>query len=89
VALAQYRILFQQHWSSFDGGSIGYFDSVTAARLVAAGIGTALDALPATVSPPAPGMPVGDYIDDGGLPVSASAADSAILQSVAGLLPGN
>ncbi len=89
MPLSQYRVQFQKSALSFNGGDVAYFDSVTAARLVAAGIGTALDALPASVTPPGLGVPLGDYVDDGGLPTAASAADSAVLGAEAGVLPSN
>ena len=88
MALSLYRVQLQKQWASFNAGDVAYVDSTTGARLVAAGIGTALDALPATVAPPLPGVPLADFIDDGGLPLAQSSADSSVLQAVAGMLPG-
>jgi hypothetical protein len=89
MAVNLYRVQFGRQYFSYNPPEIGYFDAVTAGRLVAAGIGTALDALPAAVAAPVPGIPLLDFTDDGGLPIPASSADSAALQSEAGMLPGN
>ncbi len=86
MALSAYRIQFQKQGLSFNPGEVGWFDAVTAARLVAAGLGVALDALPATVPPPAPGASLVAFLGDAGLPTPTSAADSQILAAEAGLL---
>ncbi len=49
MALTQYRVRFTQQYTSYNAGDIGYFPPNMAAGIVAAGIGTALDALPANL----------------------------------------
>ncbi len=89
MAITLYRVQFGKQYFSYNPTEIGYFDAVTAGRLVAAGIGIALDALPSSQPGPPVGGNVLDYTDDGGLPTPASAADSDALRAEAGMLPGN
>ncbi len=88
MPLAQYRIQLKTQWASYNPGEVAYFDSTTGARLVAAGIGVALDTLPGSVLPPGPGVPLAAFIADSALPIAQSSADSSVLQAVAGMLPG-
>jgi hypothetical protein len=88
MAILQYRVQFQRQFLCFNGGDVAYFDGTTAARLVGEGIGTALDALP-TSTPENPLLPDSAIITDAGLPIPATAADSSVLQSEAGLLGGS
>lgn len=89
MAITTYKVQFQKNFMSYNGGEFAYFDAMTAERLVAEGIATAIDVLPGTVSePPQAIQPATDVVDDGGLPAPTSAADSAALQSEAGQLPG-
>lgn len=89
MAITTYRVQFQKNFMSFNGGEIAFFDAVTAERLVAEGIATAVDALPGSVSEvPTSVDPATDVVDDGGLPTATSAADSNVLSAESGLLPG-
>lgn len=45
--LQQYRVQFNQHFASYNAGGIGFFTAKVANACVLAGIGSALDALPA------------------------------------------
>jgi hypothetical protein len=86
MAITTYRVQFLQQYMSYNPGEIGWFDAVTAQRLVGEGRGTALDALPGATSEN-PTLPDQAVITDSGLPAPASPADSAALANEAGMLP--
>ncbi len=48
MALSQYRVKFKEQFASYNAGDTAYFTSQTAAAIIAAGVGTAVDATPAT-----------------------------------------
>jgi len=91
MALSQYRVQFKEQFASYNAGQIGYFTSQTAAALVAAGIGTALDALPAS-TPTVIALPFGlhkrAFITRRWTQVPTSQADSDLNAAEACVLQG-
>src|SRR5260370_4706863 len=88
MAITQYQVTIQKQVLSFNPSEQPWFDGVTAARLIATGYATAVGTPPPVVQVLS-GAPIDDVVDDGGVPVPASAADRAILGSGLGVLPGD
>jgi hypothetical protein len=85
MALSQYRVKFKEQFAGYNAGETGWFTSQTATAIVAAGVGTAVDATPSTalVIAPAPGLHKRAFVTRRWAQAPTSQADSDLTSAEA------